>query len=98
MKNNDLTFGAEGLWINYENNKIMLSSQPQEICNFIGLDYSKWKNGFNSIIDVFNWIIQCKYFNKIYFNSDNFNDVYRKNHETRPNFKLFVFSFVNSGK
>jgi hypothetical protein len=95
MKKNDLTFGAEGLWINYENNKIMLSSDPLEICNFIGLDHSKWKNGFNTITDVFNWIIQCKYFNKIYFNPDNFNAVYKKNYETRPNFKLFVDYILN---
>ena len=90
MKKNNLTFGIEGLWINYENNKIMLSCVPQEICNFIGLDYNKWKDGFSTEIDIFNWIIQCKYFNKDYFNPDNFNSVYKKNYDTRPNFKLFI--------
>jgi hypothetical protein len=64
LKKNNLIFGQNGLWIIYENYKIILSDNPQEICNFIQLDYDKWKNGFENKKEVFNWIIKCKYFNK----------------------------------
>ena len=53
------------MWLNYKNNKIILLDNPKEICDFLELDYNKWEYGFNDMFDIFNWIINCKYFNKI---------------------------------
>lgn len=96
LKKNNLIFGQNGLWINYENYKIILSDNPQEICNFVQLDYNKWKNGFENKKELFNWIINCKYFNKDYFNPEKFNHQYKKNYEKRIYFHQFVDYIFNS--
>ena len=96
LKKNNLTFGQNGLWINYENYKIILSDNAQEICNFIQLDYNKWKNGFNNKKELFDWIIKCKYFNKDYFNPEKFNHQCKKIYEKRIYFKQFVDYILNS--
>jgi hypothetical protein len=53
-----LTFGHEGLWIYIDNiqQKIELSNDPYEICNFLGLDYYTWLIGFETNNDIFNFI------------------------------------------
>jgi hypothetical protein len=59
------------------------------------LDYNKWKNGFKSKIDMFDWIIKSKYFNIECFNPHNFNHKFRINMKCRPNFRLFVEYIYN---
>jgi hypothetical protein len=81
-----------GLWIIYECHKIMLSGTPTEICDFLGLDYNKWLYGFENKIEIFEWIIKCKYFNQSYFIQENYNNHKLKHRfETRP----FVKEFIN---
>ncbi len=46
----------------YDN--IFLTNNPKEICDFMGLNYKKWINRFNTKKDIFDWIIDCKWFNK----------------------------------
>jgi hypothetical protein len=72
-----LKIGHRGFWINvYEctiyNDKpldvtrnfgeILLTSSPKETCEFLGLEYSKWLEGFQNLESIFNWIIKSKYF------------------------------------
>ena len=90
LKKNELTFGQEGIWLIYESEKIMILDNPIEICKFLDLNYTEWETGLKTKIDVFNWIIKCKYFDKEYFKIESFNSVYKRNYENRPNFKLFV--------
>jgi len=97
LKHNNLTLGEQGLWINYENSKIILSNNPSEISNFLQLDYNNWKIGFNTKVEVFEWIIKCKFFDKNYFNPENFNNKYKIRFKIRPNFKEFVEYINNTG-
>jgi len=90
LKKNNLTFGHEGIWVNYENEKIILYENPIEICKFIGLNYTEWLSGFKNKKELFNWIIECKYFNIDYFDIEKFNSDYKKYYEKRPNFKEFI--------
>jgi len=83
-----IKFGHLGLWINISNRKIFLTKNPEEICNFLELDYSIWKNGFYTQKEIFNWIITTKYFKKNIFT--NFNYEYRKREEKRPFFNHFL--------
>lgn len=89
IKKQNLTFGHEGMWLNYKNNKIILLDNPKEICDFLELDYNKWEYGFNDMFDIFNWIINCKYFNKNIFNISKLNSTYRHRLITRPMFLEF---------
>jgi len=90
LKKNNLTFGIDGLWINYGNDKIILSNDPEEICKFTELDYNKWKCGFTTKLELFDWIIETRFFDKIYFSQDSFNSEYKKTYNIRPDFKKFV--------
>ena len=90
LKKNNLTFGIDGLWINYGNSKITLLDNPEEICEFIELDYNKWKCGFTTKIELFDWITETKFFDKNYFSHDSFNSEYKKKYAIRPDFKKFV--------
>lgn len=73
LKKNNLTFGIDGLWINYGDSKITLLDNPEEICKFIELDYNKWKCGFITKVELFDWITETKFFDKNYFSQDSFN-------------------------
>lgn len=90
VKKYELTLGIDGLWITYENERIMLSEDPKEICIFLGLDYNVWLNGFNKREEFFDWIIKSKYFDSDFFKLDNLNNTYKHRYITRPTFKDFV--------
>ena len=96
LKKYKLTFGQEGLWINYEDEKIILSTDPEEICSFLGLDYNKWKYTFCNPEELFDWITKCRYFNKNDFNPKSVNSKYKKFYEKRPFFKKFLDEYVPS--
>lgn len=42
---------------------IILTSNPQIICEYLGLDYNKWIAGFASKEDIYKWIVKSKFFN-----------------------------------
>lgn len=96
LKRNGLTFTHDGLFTTYSNQRIILYNDPQLICNFLNLNYTDWRNGFKTKIDVFDWIIKCKYFNKECFNLEIFNPTYIKKSKKRPNFVEFLEYIFNS--
>ena len=69
-KRADLTFGNEGLWTSYESKRIILSTNPQEICEYLGLNYNLWSAGFKTRTELFNWIIESRYFDLNLFRLD----------------------------
>lgn len=93
-----LKFGNNGLWLNYylhddvtkEHITIHLTYDPEEICNFLDLDYVTYINGFSNIDDIINWIIKCKYFNKNIFLFENLNYEHRKKAINRPMYIKFL--------
>lgn len=46
---------------------ISLTSNPQIICEYLGLDYNLWVNGFMSKDDIYEWITKSKFFNPSQF-------------------------------
>lgn len=95
VKPHNLTLGHEGLWTNYENEKIILYDDPESICKFLGLNYDVYKKGFKTKIDMFNWLMKCKYHRNEYFKFENLNYQYRHRYNTRPLFTEFV-NYINS--
>jgi len=95
-KRADLTFGNEGLWTSYESKRIILSTSPQEICEYLGLNYDVWLVGFKTHTELFNWITESRYFDLNLFKLDTLNSVYRHRYETRPMFKEFINYLVTS--
>jgi hypothetical protein len=65
----NLKYGEEGLSYVYrrpsnENYKrdLELTQDFRKICTFLGLDYAVWKNGFDSLEQLYHWTIESPYF------------------------------------
>jgi len=56
-----------------KNIEILLSNNPEDICNFLGLNYSNWIVGFEKQTDIFEWVTKCMFFQPTYFKTDMFN-------------------------
>lgn len=76
FKKFDITFGMDGLSYKYEVNingvykkigDVYLSNNPQEIIEFLGLDYSVFVNGFKTSNELYAYVSSSKYFNPAYF-------------------------------
>ena len=95
----NLKYGYDGLWCYVEKQnfieKLILTSNPKEIFDFLGLDYDYYmdeipklkKHEYNKIYD---WIMRSKFFNNDVFN--NLNNHHRR--YLRP-FYLDFFKYIN---
>jgi hypothetical protein len=94
-----LKYGKDGLYFKsigkITNEKIFLSKNPKEIFEFFGYDFEIFKNGFNSKIDIFNYIINGKFFDKEIFNPINLTNSDRKRSLKRDTFREFLFYIKN---
>lgn len=105
-----LKLGDKGLWIDIKNTidknslgissnigkQIILTSNPNEICEFFGLDYNKRLYGFATQNEIFKWISSSKYYIKEIFQVENFTDKKRmQNRTVYQNFMKYIWG--NSG-
>jgi hypothetical protein len=70
--------------------KIVLITHYPSILKFLDLDSQKWRKGFSSLEDVFEWIIQSKYFSHDLFKMENLNHVNRKRNSKRSQYNYFL--------
>jgi len=89
-KKHDLTLGHEGVWTMYQMERIMIFTEPEQVCKFLNLNYKQWVEGFKTCNELFKWYTTCKYFEKSLFNADNLNYYYKHRANTRPQFKQFM--------
>ncbi len=74
--------------------KVLLTNDPEEICKYIGLDYSKWKDGFGSKQEIFDWVNQSNWFDLDSFRALDFEHRHRAN--KRPMYQEFIkYIFVD---
>jgi hypothetical protein len=90
LKKNNLTFGEKGLWTIYEQERIMLSTDPKEITTFLELDYEKWKHGLTTKKEVYEWTMNCKYFDIDYFKPELFNHNSKRKYKRRAGYVEFI--------
>jgi len=68
--------------------RIYLSHDPSKICEYLDLDYSKWLDGFENKLQIFEWIGSTKLFDKTIFQTLNYE--HRKRFSLRPFYGEFV--------
>lgn len=94
-----LSFGSEGLFVKMRYEKDMtqhygdlnLSKSPQDIFQFLGLDYSRYSRGFSSQDDLFEWVTSCRLFSlRIFFNRDYTHSQHRRRSRKRKMYKDFL--------
>ena len=95
-----LKMGYDGLKYSYYNNNqrvgyIYLTKDYKKIYEFLGLDYDVISNGFDTIQDMFNYVISCKYFTTKLYMDHNLRAIDKKRNKKRKGFILFK-EFIKS--
>ena len=69
---------------------IYLSKNVEESLTFLGYDYKRYLQGFETYQDIVNYAISSKYFNKHFFLLENLNRTNRDRDKRRKNYILFL--------
>ena len=70
--------------------KLVVSKEPEEIFTFLGFDWKKYQKGFDSLENIFNFIVESKYFNARLFDYDQLNHQNRTRNKKRANYGKFL--------
>jgi hypothetical protein len=90
-----LKYGQEGLWYNHFHNdqkvgKVMISKDYPKIFEFLGLSYDKWIEGFDSLEEIFEYIIQSPNFDSLMYQMSSLNKVNRERNLKRKSYVSFL--------
>lgn len=91
-----LKYGFNGLIYPYRNfngklsTNILLSNDNAEIFNFLGYDYSEFSKGFETLEDIFKYIINGKYFDSSMFDLDKLRNKDRQRNKKRKTYNEFL--------
>lgn len=92
----DTKYGFDGLRFVYRTSEervlgeFLLTKETEKILNFVGLDYNRWKQGFQTAEEVFEFIISSKYFDADSFKLENLNAINRKRNKKRKMYGEFI--------
>ena len=90
-----MKYGQEGLWYNHysdENtkDKIMVSKDYPKIFEFLGLDYDRWIEGFDTLEDIFEYVRTSYLFNPEMFQLHKLNKINRERNLKRASYMAFL--------
>ena len=88
-------YGQEGLWYNHysdSNTKttIMVSKDYLKIFEFLGLDYQRWVEGFETLEDIFEYTMTSPLFNPEMFQLNQLNKINRERNLKRASYMAFL--------
>jgi hypothetical protein len=95
-----LKYGFEGLSYPFRNfngrisKDIVISKNNREIFKFLGYDYDEYLDGFSTVEQIFDWIINGDYFNADNFQMENLNHIDRKRNRKRQTYQGFL-EYIN---
>lgn len=90
-----LKYGQEGLWYNHyfkdqKIGKVMISKDYPKIFEFLGFDYDRWLQGFETLEDIFEYVIHSPYFDAEMFELQNLNKINRERNAKRKSYMSFL--------
>jgi hypothetical protein len=93
-----LKYGHEGLVMplyhatntSYKLGDVTLSIDPGRIFNFLGFDYKKFLEGFDSLGDIFDFVVNSDFFQKDVFSYEKMNSAARARDKKRPTYTSFL--------
>lgn len=97
----NLKYGFEGLGYAYRgfggnvNKNINISKDNRKIFEFLGFSYDEYLKGFDSVQDIFEYVIRGKYFNAEHYQMENLNRIDRKRNKKRKTYQEFL-EYINS--
>jgi hypothetical protein len=91
----DVKYGHDGLHANVKIgsnviDKLEVSRDSKKIFEFLGFDYRRYMQGFDTLDDIFNYVINSLYFHPSYFALDKLNHINRTRNRKRANYSLFL--------
>lgn len=90
-----LKYGQEGLWYNHyfkdqKIGKVMISKNYPKIFEFLGFDYNRWLEGFETLEDVFEYVIANEHFDAEMFELQHLNKINRERNAKRKSYMSFL--------
>lgn len=87
--------GHKGLMVvvkngNYKLGEVILTQDLKEILGILGLSYQRYKQGFNTKEDIFNFVISSRFFNKSMFDYNKLNHINRIRNKKRKMYREFL--------
>jgi len=70
--------------------QIIISTEGQKIFEFMGLSWDRYLEGFNNEQEIFDYIIQSRFFDPEAFKFENLNHINKKRNRRREGYKKFV--------
>ena len=70
--------------------KIVLSTEPAAIYRFLGYDYSRWEQGFDTLEDIFAFVASSPYFHPELYAFENLNNINRTRNRKRKTYTAFL--------
>jgi hypothetical protein len=96
-------YGQEGLMYDHyfkgsNIGRVIISKDYDKIYEFLGLDYNRWKEGFDDLEDIFKFISESPYFNWEYLQLENNNRINRERDAKRKSYMSFLEYIENNCK
>lgn len=90
-----MKFGHDGVFLPMRDgsnkfHEILLTREFAYALNVVGLDYNRWKKGFDTLEDIFEFVRSSPYFNSSIYTFDNLNAVSRIRDKKRSTYNAFL--------
>lgn len=85
-----MKFGFNGLFYETPEDDFLISKDREKIYTFLGFDYKRYETGFETLDEIFQYIIFSKYFNTEIYQLENLNHINRTRNLKRPNYIKFL--------
>ena len=91
-----LSYGWDGLHYKYRNShgsnsaNILITTDPKKIFEFGGYDYERYLKGFETLEDIFKFVINCANFDTEIFQMENLKSIDKKRNRKRGSYHIFL--------
>ena len=89
-----LKYGYDGLKVKFlykgNSKNVFITKDNKKVFEFLGLDFTKWEEGFNDKYEMFDYVVKAYYFDYNAFQWDNLNHINKKRNARRPNYIEFL--------
>lgn len=89
-----LKYGQEGMWYNHyfkeQKGRIAVSQDFPKIFEFLGFNYKRWQEGFETLEDIFDYVATSPYFDVDMFDLEHLNKINRERNAKRKSYMSFL--------
>lgn len=92
---NGMKFGHDGLWLRVDHDGtylgyVKITDKMKNILKILGYDYVRWVNGFDTLEDIFNFVVSSPHFNPVSYNYESLDHQNRLRNKKRRVYQAFL--------